>query len=125
MVYLAMQAIADLVVALGNNEALAERILSKLNNFIIGATQDPRTLEFLETRLGQVPVLTKGLSQGSGQKTEDIGLEYSANRGGIRKEVQLPMIPGDLLSALPDLHYISILNRAEVRKGRVPILQFA
>lgn len=125
MVYLAMQAIADLVVALGNNEALAERILSNLNNFIIGATQDPRTLEFLETRLGQVPVLTKGLSQGSGQKTEDIGLEYSANRGVMRKEVQLPMIPGDLLSALPDLHYISILNRAEVRKGRVPILQFA
>lgn len=123
--YLAMQAIADLVVALGNNEALAERFLSNLNNFIIGATQDPRTLEFLEKRLGQVPVLTKGMSQGSGQKTEDIGLEYSANRGVMRKEVQMPMIPGDLISSLPDLHYISVLNRAEVRKGRVPILQFA
>ena len=125
MVYLAMQAIADLVVALGNNEALAERILANLNNFIIGATQDPRTREFLESMLGEVPVMMKGVAQGSGQKTEDIGLEYSANRMVMRKEIQLPMISGDLLSALPDLHYISVLNRSEVRKGRVPILEFA
>jgi conjugal transfer pilus assembly protein TraD len=123
-IYLAMQSIADLVVALGNNEALAERVLSNLNNFIIGATRDPRTLEFLERQLGEVSVMLRGVSQGSGQKTEDLGLEYSANRSVTLKEMPQALVPGNLISALPNLHYISILNRAQVRKGRIPILKF-
>lgn len=123
-IYLAMQAIADLIAALSHKPALAERVLGNLNNFIIGATQDARTLEFIEQRLGEVPILTMSRSQGSGQKTEDIGLEYSANRSVSVSERLQYLVPRNLVMSLPDLHYIAILNRAEVRKGRIPILKF-
>lgn len=124
-IYLAMQAIADLISALGNSPTLAERVLGNLNNFIIGATQDARTLEFIEQRLGEVPVLTRSQSQGSGQKTEDIGLEYSANRGVTVSERPQALVPRNLLMSMPDLQYISIVNRSHVWKGRIPVLKFS
>lgn len=123
-IYLAMQAIADIITALGNNQALAERILGNLNNFIVGATQDERTLDFIESRLGEVPILTRSQSQSSGQKTEDIGLEYSANRSISTSEKMQALVPRNLLMALPDLHYVAIVNRSQVWKGRIPILNF-
>lgn len=124
-IYLAMQAIADLIIALGNNQVQAERTLGNLNTFIIGATQDGRTLDFLEERLGEVPVLVRSQSQGSGQKTEDIGLEYSANRSVSVQERMQCLVPRNLLTSLPDLHYIAIVNRSQVRKGRIPVLKFS
>lgn len=123
-IYLAMQSIADIVTAMGNKPALAERVLGNINNFIIGATQDARTLQFIEERLGEVPVLVRSQSQGSGQKTEDIGLEYSANRSVSVSERMQFLVPRNLLMSLPDLHYLAILNRSEVIKGRIPILKF-
>lgn len=123
-IYLAMQTIADLISALANNPNLAERVLGNINNFIIGATHDARTLEFIEERLGEVAILVQGRSQGSGQKTEDMGLEYSANRGVTLTEKEKFLIPRNLFMSLPDLHYFAILNRSEVRKGRIPILEF-
>jgi conjugal transfer pilus assembly protein TraD len=103
---------------------LAERILGNINNFIIGATQDERTLDFIEQRLGEVPVLIRSQSQSSGQKTEDIGLEYSANRGVSVTEKMQALVPRNLLMAMPDLQYIAIVNRSQVWKGRIPVLKF-
>lgn len=123
-IYLAMQAIADIVTALGNNLTLAERVLGNMNNFIIGATQDAKTLDFIEQRLGEVPILTQARSQGSGQKTEDVGLEYSATRSVSLTEKTQFLVPRNLLMSLPDLHYIGIFNRSQVWKGRIPILKF-
>ncbi len=123
-IYLAMQAIADIITSLGNNQALAERILGNINNFIIGATQDERTLDFIEQRLGEVPILIRSQSQSSGQKTEDIGLEYSANRGVSVSEKMQSLVPRNLLMAMPDLQYIAIVNRSQVWKGRIPVLKF-
>ena len=61
-------------------------------------------------------------SQGSGQKTEDAGLEYSANRGVSVSDQAADMVPRNLLMALPDLQYFAILNRAALYKGRIPVL---
>lgn len=121
-IYLAMQAIADLTAALHGNAILAERVLGNLNNFIVGATQDARTLEFLEDRLGEVPVMARTQAQATGRKSEDLGFEYMASRSVAVREQPAPLVPRNLLMALPDLHYVALVNRSQVWKGRIPVL---
>ena len=57
-----------------------------------------------------------------GQKTEDTGLEFSANRGTSISEREADLVSTKLLMGLPDLQYFGVVNRAEVVKGRIPVL---
>jgi conjugal transfer pilus assembly protein TraD len=123
VLYLFGQTLADLVVKLGD-EARAKRILGNMNNFIVGATSDADTLDYLTRKLGDTTVRRTTLSQGSGQKTEDTGLEYAATRQASVTEQTLELVPPQVLAGLPDLHYIALLNRAQVYKGRIPVLHF-
>jgi len=34
------------------------------------------------------------------------------------------MIPRSVLMSLPDLQYVAVVNRAQIFKGRIPILEF-
>lgn len=122
-VYLAFQAFSDIVTKMGDVNQ-AKRFLANLNNMIVGATQDTDTLDLISDKFGEVDVVSASRSQGSGQKTEDVGLEYSATKSVSFNEKNRVMIPRSVLMSMPDLQYVAIVNRAKIYKGRVPVLQF-
>ena len=122
-VYLAFQAFSDIVTKMGDVNQ-AKRFMANLNNMIVGATQDTDTLDLISDKFGEVDVVSASRSQGSGQKTEDVGLEYSATKSVSFGEKNRVMIPRSVLMSLPDLQYVAIVNRAKIYKGRVPVLQF-
>jgi conjugal transfer pilus assembly protein TraD len=122
-VYLAFQAFSDIVTKMGDVNQ-AKRFLANLNNMIVGATQDTDTLDLISDKFGEVDVVSASRSQGSGQKTEDVGLEYSATKSVSFSEKNRVMIPRSVLMSMPDLQYVAIVNRARIYKGRVPVLQF-
>jgi conjugal transfer pilus assembly protein TraD len=119
---LAGQTFSDLVVKLGGDKAMALRVMGNMNNLIVGATNDGDTLDMIQSKIGETVIERVSSSQGSGQKTEDAGLEYSANRGVSVSDQAADMVPRNLLMALPDLQYFAILNRAALYKGRIPVL---
>lgn len=122
-VYLAFQAFSDIVTKMGDVNQ-AKRFMANLNNMIVGATQDTDTLDLISDKFGEVDVVSASRSQGSGQKTEDVGLEYSATKSVSFSEKNRVMIPRSVLMSMPDLQYVAIVNRARIYKGRVPVLQF-
>jgi conjugal transfer pilus assembly protein TraD len=73
-------------------------------------------------KLGETTVTVRGQSTGIGSKTEDVGLEFSANSSTSISEKDKEIFPRSLLPSLPDLHYIGFFNRGELVKGRIPVL---
>lgn len=121
VIYLAGQTFSDLVVKMGDTNK-AKRILGNMNNIIVGATSDADTLEFITSKFGETMVRDVSYGHGSGQKTEDTGLEYSANRSVSVRKTEAELVPPNLVMSLPDLQFFAIVNRAQIFKGRIPVL---
>jgi conjugal transfer pilus assembly protein TraD len=121
VLYLAGQTVSDLIVKMGDrNKAL--RVLGNMNNTFVGATSDADTLEFITSKLGKTSVVEASFGHGAGQKTEDAGMEYSANRSVSLNAKESDLVPQNLVMGLPDLQYYAIVNRSQVYKGRIPVL---
>jgi conjugal transfer pilus assembly protein TraD len=115
------QTFSDLVAKLGN-PAVAKKFMGNMNNLIVGATQDPDTMDQIIGKLGETAIHIASESKGFGSKTEDVGLEFSANNSTSVSERQTEIFPRSLLPSLPDLHYVGFFNRGELVKGRIPAL---
>ena len=117
------QTLSDLTDALGGSKAKALRFMGNMNNMIVGATQDSETMKMVAEKFGLTTIETKSKSQSTGSKTEDTGLEFSANRGETISDKETELFPPSLLPGMPDLQYVAMLNRSEFIKGRIPVLQ--
>ena len=116
------QTFSDLVDKFGGNKPRAETFMGNMNNLIVGATQDPSTMQYVIDKLGETSVTVKNQSSGMGSKTEDYGLEFSANQSESISEKTVEIFPKSLLPQMQDLHYIGIFNRGELIKGRIPVI---
>jgi len=121
VLYLFGQTFADLVVKMGDVHK-ARRILGNMNNLIVGATSDPQTLEILAAKLGETMVHRTTITQGVTRRLADAGLETSLGCGMSVGEQPAPLVSGSLLMGLPDLHCFAVVNRAQVHKLRIPVL---
>jgi conjugal transfer pilus assembly protein TraD len=115
------QTFSDLVDKFGGMPR-AKKFMGNMNNLIVGATQDPDTMDQIVDKLGQTAITITSESKGFGSKTEDVGLEFSANNSTSLSERQTEVFPRSLLPSLPDLHYVGFFNRGELVKGRIPVL---
>lgn len=122
MIWALGQTVSDLVDKFAGNVPRAFRFLGNMNNLIVGATQDPDTMTLIADKLGTTAITVRGQSVGMGSKTEDVGLEFSANSSSSLSEREVEVFPRSLLTKLPDLHYIGFFNRGELVKGRIPVL---
>lgn len=116
------QTFSDLVDKFGGNTARARTFIGNMNNLIVGATQDPDTMDLIIDKLGETSIIVKSQSSGMGSKTEDVGLEFSANQSESITEKSVEIFPRSLLPKLQDLHYIGFFNRGELIKGRIPVI---
>lgn len=116
------QTFSDLVDKFSGNVPRAKKFIGNMNNLIVGASQDPDTMDLIVNKLGETAVVVRGQSIGIGSKTEDVGLEFSANSSTSISEKDKEIFPRALLPSLPDLHYIGFFNRGELVKGRIPVL---
>lgn len=117
------QTFADLVVAFGGDVSSAKRFMGNMNNLIVGAVQDPDTIQMVTEKFGMTAITMYGESKGVGSKTEDTGMEFSANHGMSESDQRTELIPPDLLPQMPDLQYFALLNRSFKYKGRIPVVQ--
>lgn len=119
--YLAGQTISDIIDKMGSKEK-ALRILGNLNNLLVGATSDPDTLDYLSTKFGETTINQVSEGASAGQKTEDVGLEFSSNRAVSVREMPGMLVPPNLVMGLPNLQFYGIFNRSEIYQGRIPVL---
>ena len=123
VLYLAGQTFSDLVVKLGGNVSMAKRVMGNMNNLIVGATNDPDTLDMISAKIGETTVARVSQSQSTGRSSEDGGVQYRLGRGASVAETTQELVPRNVLMALPDLQYFAVVNRATLYKGRIPVLE--
>lgn len=118
-VTLAAQTYADYVVRMGN-PAEARKLLGNCNNVIALRLKDGETQKFVTEQIGYNYIKQISQSRGSGNKTEDHGLEFSGNISESVSEQKVEVFPAELLGRLPDLQYIALLAGGKLMKGRIP-----
>lgn len=116
------QTFSDLVVAFGGDTASAKRFMGNMNNLIVGAIQDPDTIKLVSEKFGKTAITVLGESKGVGSKTEDTGMEFSANHGRSASDQEMELIRPEVFSQMPDLQYIALINRSMKIKGRIPVV---
>lgn len=118
------QTFADLVVAFNGDIASAKRFMGNMNNLIVGAIHDTDTIQMVTERFGDTAITVSAESKATGSKTEDTGLEFSANTSmNIDPNSERELIPPGLFRELPDLQYFAIINRSWKFKGRIPVVK--
>lgn len=118
-VTMAAQNYADYVTRMGS-EPKARMLLGNCNNMFALRVMDGQTQEYIAEKFGETFIKMGSRSQGSGNKTEDHGLEFSGNISESISEQKVPKIPPDLLGKLPDLQFLALLAGGKLIKGRIP-----
>jgi conjugal transfer pilus assembly protein TraD len=121
VLYLFGQTFADLVVKMGDVHK-ARRVLGNMNNLVVGATADAETLEIVASKVGETSVRLESHGHATSKRDGAAGFETAANRSVSIATQVAALVPTPLLTGLPDLQFFAVLNRAQVYKGRLPVL---
>ena len=118
---LAAQTLPDFIARMGN-EARARQILGNCNNLIALRTKDRQTQDFIVETFGQTEIQVVSKSVGSGNRTEDHGIDFTTNVSYSLQEKSVDIFAPELLGMLQNLHYIAFMSGGRLIKGRLPKL---
>lgn len=119
--YVATQTFADFADKAGSADK-ARKILGNLNNKITLRTIDGDTQEYLTDGLQETRARYIMRTQ-SANVNPDSPAEFSGGAGERLMEETVPMVPKQLLGALPNWEYFGTVSGDRLIKGRVPILE--
>jgi len=119
--YIATQTIADFKARMGD-ESKALQVLGNANNIVALRILDTDTQEFVAKKMP--PARFKYVMRTQGNSAGEGGVIQGGNVGERLMEEEGELFPTALLGELPDLEFLAIFAGGDVRKGRIPILQF-
>lgn len=117
---IATQTFSDFSARTGS-DAKARQILGNVNNLIALRVMDAETQKYITDNLPLTRLRYVMRTQGVSTQTNNPAL-FSGNLGERLMEEQGELFPPQLLSQLPDLHYIAKLSGGRIVKGRIPLL---
>lgn len=116
----AMQTVADLTAALGEN-CRAMQVLGNFNNLIALRTKDGETQEFVLEAFGAAMVWSEGVALGSASMSKIVPtFRASITRTSSAKREAL--IPQEMLGKLPDGEFFASIAGGKIFKGRMPVV---
>ncbi|MBB4868166.1 conjugal transfer pilus assembly protein TraD [Pseudomonas nitritireducens] len=119
--YIATQTIADFKARLGD-EAKAMQVLGNCNHVVALRVLDTDTQEFIASKLPKTRF--KYVMRTQGNSPDQTGVRVGGNVGERLMQEEGEKFPSALLGELPDLEYFAIFAGGDLRKGRIPIVQF-
>ncbi len=116
----AMQTVADLTAALGN-EARAHQALANFNNLIALRTKDSETQRFVLEAFGRAEVWREGFSIGTAAAAE-VAPNFRASLSKSASTAREDLIPQELLGRLPNGEFFASIAGGRILKARMPIV---
>ena len=120
--FLAMQAIADLTVRLGSKEK-CEQVLANLNNLISLRVRSAETAKYVSEMFGEVQARNLEVSYSSGSESSAAFTEFRSNTSRSLKSTPTALVPPELLTRLPPLHYFAFTAGRGMYKGVVEFIE--
>ena len=118
---LATQTIADFTARTGS-EARAMQVLGNVNNQLVFRVMDQETQAYVSSGLPEVMIHHQNFSHSVSVSSEH-PLNVSSNQLEQLAGRLSPLFPPEVLSMLPNLHYVAKLSGGQVIKGQIPILR--
>ena len=119
--YVATQTIADFKARMGD-ESKALQVLANANHIIALRVLDTDTQEFIGNKIPMTRY--KYVMRTQGNSSSEGGIVHGGNIGERLMEEEGEKFPVALLGELPDLEFLAVFAGGDLRKGRLPILQF-
>jgi len=119
--YVATQTIADFKARMGD-ESKALQVLANANHIIALRVLDTDTQEFIGNKIPMTRY--KYVMRTQGNSSSEGGIVHGGNIGERLMEEEGEKFPIALLGELPDLEFLAVFAGGDLRKGRLPILQF-
>lgn len=121
--YLVSQVIDDFTAKTGSLPK-TKQLLGNMNNIIALRTKDKDTQDFVVEEFGKCSIYTTMHDQKTSSMSSDKDITNFSSSYGERKteDNTAALFTPELLSALPDLHYVASIAGGKIIKGRVPII---
>lgn len=120
--FIAMQAIADLSVRLGSKDK-CEQVLANLNNLIALRLKSMETARYVSEIFGEVQARSLEVSYSSGSESSQAFTEFRSNTSRSLKSQTTSLVPPELLTRLPPLHYFSFVAGRGLFKGTFEFIE--
>lgn len=120
-VFLAVQTLSDIADRLGSKD-LALKTIGNINNLIALRCNDEGTQEYISTKFGTTVVRQVDVGFSAKNEVND-PLTYSATMSESLSETEAPLIPPDLIAAVPNLQHFATVSAGRTLKLRMPILK--
>lgn len=118
----ATQTLSDFTDRFGS-EAKTFKALGNFNNLISLRIEDEQTKEFVVNKFGETWIESLQYSLNTTNDTDKSVTHFSGSEGVRSGEQRMPMIPGEIMSKLPDLQYFAHVSGGRIIKGRIPMLK--
>lgn len=119
--YIATQTIADFKARLGD-ESKAMQVLGNCNHVVALRVLDTDTQAFIADKL--TPTRFKYVMRTQGNSPDQSGIRVGGNVGERLMQEEGERFPTGLLGELPDLEFLAVFAGGDLRKGRIPIINF-
>jgi conjugal transfer pilus assembly protein TraD len=120
--FLAMQAIADLTVRLGSKDK-CEQVLANLNNLISLRVRSTETAKYVSEMFGEVQARSLSVSYSSGSESSAAFTEFRSNTSRSLESSATSLVPPELLTRLPPLHYFAFAAGRGMFKGVIEFIE--
>ena len=120
----AVQTVADLELAMGN-EAAARMMVGNAASLVAFRTLDPGSQQLFSERMGPVQVQMESHQSGAQNLVSGKGTHWGKTAGVSQQWVEVPLMPEPVLARLPDRHYVALLGGHSVLAGMLPPLVFS
>lgn len=121
--FLAMQSIADLTVRLGNSKEKCEQVLANLNNLISLRVRSIETAAYISEMFGRVQTRSLEVSYSSGSESSASFTEFRSGTSRSLKSEETSLVPAELLTRLPPLHYFAFTAGRGMYKGVIEFIE--
>lgn len=117
---LATQTFSDFAAKVGSADK-ARQVLGNLNNKLSGRLVDFETQEYITESMPQVFVRHIEYTQQTDARTDNM-LDFGFRMSEAMKEVEVPIVPPQLLSCLPSGEFFAHVSAGTIKKIRAPML---
>lgn len=120
---LATQTVSDFV-AKTRNAAEADKILANLNNLLCMRSNDGETHQYFAERIVKSTIEIRTLSHSVSASSDSL-FSLGGSLSERISQTESPLVPPELLSALPNGEFFAVVSGGHVLKARMPHLSFA
>ena len=122
MTFFFTQTIQDFIAKYGS-EAPAMQLLGNANNLIFGRVLEPKSIEYIEQKVGETTIEMSQKQYSISPTTEGANiLDFNAPYGIRKQDLRESLVRPEVIRNIPNMEYFGVFSGHRIIKGRAPVV---